>query len=240
MTFTAIGDWQWIDFESTASTNDEAKKLISENNKLIVTSKEQTAGRGRMGHKWIGLEGNLLMSLGLNWNADNTNVLAFISSLAIYKTIKKFSRNINIMLKWPNDVLINKQKISGILIELVPPSKVIIGIGVNICASPKLDENTPYLPTSLKEHGINIDRLDFMRAYIEVFEEITTTYQKDGSQKIIDMWLSHAHKIGQKIIVKTEKTEIFGEFIGLDKQGLMLLKTPDNNIKTISAGDIFF
>ena len=240
MIFTAIDDWQWIDYDNLTSTNDEAKKLIAKNTQIVVTAKKQTAGRGRLGHKWIGLDGNLFMSLGLDWNTENTNMLALISSLALLTSVKDYNSNLDIMLKWPNDILINKQKLSGILIEVVSPHKVIIGIGVNICASPKLEKNTAYLPTNLKEQGINVDRLEFMRTYLREFTKMMTIYQKEGQQKIIDMWLSHTHKIGQKINVKNEKIQICGEFMGLDKHGLLLLKTPDNIIKSISAGDIYF
>ena len=89
------------------------------------------------------------------------------------------------MLKWPNDVLINNCKISGILLEIIPPSKVIIGIGVNICAAPNIDNIST---TCLKEHGIAVDRIEFMRTYLEIFTNIVATYQKEGRQKIIDMW----------------------------------------------------
>ncbi|MBP5399544.1 MAG: biotin--[acetyl-CoA-carboxylase] ligase [Alphaproteobacteria bacterium] len=240
MTFIAIDDWQWIDYDTLKSTNDEAKKLIVEKSKIVVTAKMQTDGRGRFGHKWIGLDGNLFMTLGFSWKSENTNILGLISSLAIFNSIKNYKPDCDIMLKWPNDVLINNRKISGILLEIVPPSKVIIGIGVNICAAPDIDNTATYSATCLKEHGIAVDRIGFMRTYLEAFTNIVSTYQKEGQQKIIDMWLDNAHKIGQKITVRGEKTQISGEFAGLDKQGYLLLKTSDNDIKTISAGDIYF
>ena len=237
MTFIAVDDWQWIDYDTLESTNDEAKKLISKKSRIVVTAKKQTAGRGRLGHKWISLDGNLFMTLGFSWKSDDTNILGLISSLAVFSSIKKYKSDCNIMLKWPNDVLINNCKISGILLEIIPPSKVIIGIGVNICAAPNIDNIST---TCLKEHGIAVDRIEFMRPYLEIFTNIVATYQKEGRQKIIDMWLDNAHKVGQKITVRGEKTQISGEFVGLDKQGFLLLKTSDNSIKTISAGDIYF
>ncbi len=240
MTFITIDGWQWIDYERLGSTNDEAKKLIEKHTPLVVTAKKQTSGRGRMGHKWIGLDGNLFMSLGVDWNSDNTNILALISSLALLLSVKSYAATLNPMLKWPNDILVNKRKISGILLEVASSSKVIIGIGVNIKASPELEKNSPYLSTSLKELGIDTDRLDFMRTYLHIFAETINLYHQARAQKIIDMWLSYAHKIGQEITVKGEKTQICGKFIGLDKQGMLLLKTPDNEIRTISAGDIYF
>ena len=59
MTFVAINEWQWVDYDVVDSTNDEAKKLINENSQIIVTAKRQISGRGRLGHKWIGLDGHL-------------------------------------------------------------------------------------------------------------------------------------------------------------------------------------
>lgn len=240
MIFIAVNDWQWIDYDILNSTNDEAKKLINESSRIVVTAKKQTAGRGRFGHKWIGLDGNLFMSLGFAWDTENTNILSLITSLAVLNSIKTYAPNIDIMLKWPNDVLVAKCKISGILLEIVAPSKVVVGIGVNICAAPNLEDNAVYKATSLKEQGIIVDRLEFMRTFLQTFDEITRIYQKAGAQTIIDMWIGGAHKIGQKITVKSGKTQICGEFMGLDKHGLLLLKISDNDIKTISAGDIYF
>ena len=240
MTFIAVNNWQWVDYDILNSTNDEAKKLINASSRIVVTAKKQTAGRGRFGHTWIGLEGNLFMSLGFGWDAKNTNILSLISSLAVLNSVKKYAPNLDIMLKWPNDVLVNNCKISGILLEIVAPSKVVVGIGINISAAPNLEDNTAYKAACLKEHGIIVERAEFMRTFLQKFDEITGIYQKSGAQKIIDMWLGCAHKIGKEITVRSGKTQICGEFMGLDKHGLLLLKTSDKDIKTISAGDIYF
>jgi BirA family biotin operon repressor/biotin-[acetyl-CoA-carboxylase] ligase len=240
--FSKIEDWFWKDFSTTSSTNDELKKLLplaKGIKKLVITAKEQTAGRGRLDHKWISMSGNLFMSLGISWNLQDIAILSLISSLALYQTIKSYSPKAEILLKWPNDVFIERKKVSGILIESVAPSFAVVGIGINIIQTPKLEQQPLYLPTSLKEHGINTDRLDFMKNYLSFFDKTISLFHQQGSSAIINEWQQKALALGDNITVKTAKEEIFGKFLGLDNNGMLLLQT-DNSIRTISTGDISF
>ena len=240
--FSRIDDWFWKDFVTTSSTNDEQKKLLplpKNMEKVIITAKEQTAGRGRLDHKWISMNGNLFMSLGINWNLQDIAILSLISSLALYQTIKSYTPKGEILLKWPNDVFIDYKKVSGILIESVAPSFAVVGIGINIAQTPKLEQQLLYLPTSLKEQGITTDRLDFMKNYLLFFDKTISAFHQYGNSAIISEWQQKALALGNNIKFKTAKEEIFGKFLGLDNKGMLLLQT-ENDIRTISTGDISF
>lgn len=233
-----IYSWKWIDYKELDSTNDEAIRLSKSENKLIITSRIQTKGKGRLGRKWESFEGNLFMSMLMSWPFSENNALVFITGLALQQTIKKVLPQDDVKIKWPNDVLVNDKKISGILLETGEQEKIVVGIGVNIKKSPK-SENIIYPTTSLFEEGINIDRVDFMKKFISSFEEIKSIYLKKGMDKIVKIWQAEAKGIGEKIKIKLLNKEETGIFRGIDNNGRLILNV-NGNIQIYNAGEVFF
>jgi len=129
-------------FKRVKSTNDIAiKKIRSGINKGIVIAETQTKGRGKYGKKWISLKGNLLMSIFFEIN-NNTSIksITLKNCKIIKKSIQKFTKK-KIKIKPPNDLLINKEKICGILQETFFKNKkkfLVVGIGLNLAKSPKI------------------------------------------------------------------------------------------------------
>lgn len=155
---TELNGWYWQDKAETGSTNDDVFQL-SQNPpapKFVITAVRQNAGRGRRGRSWIGLDGNLFMSLGVREELKDLGQLVFVVSLSLAEVIAGLGADVKI--KWPNDVLVGGAKISGILLEKAENEYITIGIGVNINAAPQLD-TLLYRSTSLKDNGIVIDRL---------------------------------------------------------------------------------
>ena len=173
-----INNWQWQDFELVNSTNDTAIEN-SPNFKgehFIISAQMQTNARGRLGRTWQSLKGNLFASLGLPLNEIPLNTLPFILSLSLLKAIKSINPNINITLKWPNDVLIDGKKISGILIESTD-YHTIAGIGVNIKTSPQ-NNHISYPATNLNDCNIKIDRYEFLQSFIKQLDSNIGRYQQ--------------------------------------------------------------
>ena len=135
-----------FNFNSVTSTNDVAINLIKNKNKKIgfVHAKKQTKGRGTHGKKWISMEGNLFGSIffPLKKNYPPFNEFSIINPVIISNILKHFCKE-NITIKWPNDILINKKKVCGILQELITFKKkkfLIIGFGVNTISNPKIKD----------------------------------------------------------------------------------------------------
>ena len=146
-----------IRFSRVDSTNLEAYRILEKENiteSLWILSDEQTHGKGRMGNKWISIKGNLYTSLIIPVFYD-LNILPMLScviALSVYDCISKSLKDNSLLkVKWPNDILYNNSKLSGILIEnIITDSRKhsIIGIGININSSPiDLDHQTTYLNT---------------------------------------------------------------------------------------------
>ena len=141
-------------FKKVKSTNKTAIRIIKNSNYKygMVISESQTMGKGQYGKKWISYNGNLFVSFFYELKNINVNIsdLTKINCLLVKKLLTNYYKK-NITIKKPNDLLINKKKISGILQEIVSifnKKFLIIGIGINIIKSPKIDN---YPTTNLEE-----------------------------------------------------------------------------------------
>jgi BirA family biotin operon repressor/biotin-[acetyl-CoA-carboxylase] ligase len=141
-------------FKKVNSTNNTAIRIIKNSNFKIgmVTADTQLSGKGQYGKKWISDKGNLFVSFFHEIKNINISLstLTKINCLLVKKTIEKYYKK-KIVFKKPNDLLINKKKISGILQEIISVSGnefLIVGIGVNLIKSPKIKN---YPTTNLSE-----------------------------------------------------------------------------------------
>ena len=143
-----------IKLKTVDSTNDKAIKLIKKGNvkPTIITALKQIKGRGQYGKKWISLKGNLYMSIFFELKRKKTiKFLTNQNCQIVKKILLKFVNKIKI--KYPNDLLIKKEKICGILQEIITYNNkkyIIIGIGVNINKSPEIIN---YPTTHLAKHS---------------------------------------------------------------------------------------
>ena len=216
-------------FETLDSTNDTAQSYPPFS---VIHAGRQTKGRGRMGRTWDSFDGNLFMSLVVPQPAVPSDY-SFITALAVALTLAPLSPRI----KWPNDVLINGKKISGILLETAreQADKLIIGIGINITDCPT---ETLYPTTCLRECGVDTTAKVILDKVLQNFEDVLTSYQQSGFQEIRRKWLEFATGLGETIHVRLPNRELTGIFNGLDENGALLLKTPEKEY-TFTAGDVF-
>ena len=142
-----------IKFKSVKSTNDIAIKFIRKEKvqPTLIFSEIQTKGRGTMGKKWISQKGNLFISIFFEIDQKRINFkqFAILNAFLLRKLLSKFISK-KIKIKWPNDLLYKKEKISGILQEVITYNQknyLIVGIGVNTNIVPK---NKSFSSTSLK------------------------------------------------------------------------------------------
>ncbi len=134
---------------------------------LWITAGRQLQGRGSRGRQWVSEPGNLYASLLLRapGSDEKLHTLTFVTSLAIRDAIYALpdAGFADVALKWPNDVLLNGKKTSGILLEshhVRDARFVIIGMGVNISHFP---QDTLYPATSLQAEGINTNADDLVQ-----------------------------------------------------------------------------
>ncbi len=170
-----------IKFSNVKSTNDEAIKKIK-SKKVgagIVYSYSQTKGRGTMGKKWISFNGNFFITIffELKKNMPNFKEFSVLNPLILKKLLSRYT-NLNIKIKKPNDLLINNNKVCGILQETLKIEKkifLVIGVGVNTLISPK-SENIKAI--SLKESSkVIVKNLDILENLKDEYEKIFLNYK---------------------------------------------------------------
>tara|TARA_B000000532_G_scaffold64455_1_gene50793 strand:+ start:148 stop:693 length:546 start_codon:yes stop_codon:yes gene_type:complete len=170
-----------IKFSNVKSTNDEAIKKIK-SKKVgagIVYSYSQTKGRGTMGKKWISFNGNFFITIffELKKNMPNFKEFSVLNPLILKKLLSRYT-NLNIKIKKPNDLLINNNKVCGILQETLKIEKklfLVIGVGVNTIISPK-SKNIKAI--SLKESSkVIVKNLDILENLKDEYEKIFLNYK---------------------------------------------------------------
>ena len=137
-------NFKYYYMDKCTSTMEEAKKKINSiNENFIIRSGEQINGIGRRGNKWISPYGNLYFSIVIkdDFEFNKHFLYNMMLCLIIKESLEHFNIK-NIFFKWPNDILINSKKISGIILEnynLKENKYLIIGTGINFSSSPKLN-----------------------------------------------------------------------------------------------------
>ena len=115
---------------------------------------------------------------------------------------------------------------------------MIIGIGVNVAASPKV-ENAVYKITSLAEANIKITAQNLLRLFMDSFSQNLSLLQTQGFAVLRKEWLKNAKNLGKEIIIRQNGKEEKGRFVGIDEYAALLMET-SQGVKKILAGDVFF
>lgn len=225
-------------YKEVSSTNKEALDLIDKgiSNETVIIADKQTEGRGRTGKSWISPEGNFYASLIINQETDVSKLteLTFVTALAVGNTLLSFMNDSNIQYKWPNDVLVDSKKISGILLEKRSNSNwLIIGIGINVNHAP--------LPgtTCISNYGESVSNMDLLKELIINFNKLRKQWLFDGFYAIREMWLKKAFKMNEQISVKLANKLYEGIFADINESGKLVLQQKDGSLIYFDAGELF-
>ncbi|WP_342271400.1 biotin--[acetyl-CoA-carboxylase] ligase [Candidatus Tisiphia endosymbiont of Parasteatoda lunata] len=213
-------------FDEIDSTSCEAVRMAKTcpDGSYVILAKNQTKSRGRNSKIWHSSLGNLHVSILLNHKINLSYIpqLSFVMAIVVYKTINSLSvRSENsIKLKWPNDVLINDKKVSGILLESISINDnnyLIIGVGINVKGSPL---NIDQLATNLSDENIEVKDLEYLLELLMInFEKYFSRWKQEGFSKIRQYWLKRAYKLGKMVTVNDGNTKISGIFKDIDENG---------------------
>jgi BirA family biotin operon repressor/biotin-[acetyl-CoA-carboxylase] ligase len=202
---------------------------------LWLRAERQTAGKGRQGRAWVSSAGNLYVStlVRVRPGEPASATLALVAAVALEETVAVFG--VQPMLKWPNDLLVDGAKLSGILLERVDDA-VIIGFGVNLAHHPT---GTDRPATSLAAHAPAPDAEIFAETLAEIFARWLARW-RDGIAPVRERWLARAHKPGSALTARlADGTSVDGLFDGLTSDGALILRLADGTVRAIHAGDVF-
>lgn len=232
------------------STSAEALRLAATTaGPVWIMARQQEAGRGRRGRPWRDYPGNFAATLLIKPQMDAVAAarLSFVAALALHDAlIDLCGPQLNIALKWPNDVLLNGGKLSGILLESSGSQgqvlTISIGIGVNLSSAPEPQavEERALRPVSLKgETGLSLTQDDLLTPLAAAFDQRFSQLQSEGFAPIRAAWLARAFRLGETITARVGQHVRSGRFEGLDNSGALILQT-DTGREIIPAADVYF
>src|ERR1043166_4251223 len=236
-----------LSLDEVGSTNAEAfaRARGAERGPLWITARRQTAGRGRRGRTWVSEPGNLYASLLLTdpAPAQRAAELSLVAALAVHDALAERAAVLGprLTLKWPNDVLCDGAKVSGILVEgeglPARPLAVVIGIGVN-CAHHPAD--TAYPATNLAAAGALVTPESLAQALVGTMARRLAEW--DAAKNFAGIragWLKRAAGLGASARVRLPEREVEGIAETLDEAGRLVLRLADGSCERIAAGEMF-
>ncbi|MEF3273757.1 MAG: biotin--[acetyl-CoA-carboxylase] ligase [Chloroflexus sp.] len=216
---------------------------------VLITAEEQTAGRGRLGRRWIAPPGSaLLFSLGLRPPTIATTLpstLIWLATVALIETIDA-TTPLQAGLKWPNDVLVYTPrgwaKTAGILLEGSWDNGrldwAIIGCGINVSAAPDLS-STLYPATALGLAGAPApDRLYLLQVLLQRYDFWFRQLQTGNAESLWRTWRERLITLGQTVAINTGRGMIHGEAVDVDRSGALIVREPNDVVRTIESGDV--
>ncbi|WP_428912622.1 biotin--[acetyl-CoA-carboxylase] ligase [Niallia sp. Krafla_26] len=232
--------------ESVDSTQKKALQLSLEGapDGTIVIAEEQTLGRGRMNREWYSAKyTGVWMSILLRPNLlpQKAPQLTLITAVAVAQAIEELTPLLP-EIKWPNDLLINGKKVTGILTELQAESdqinSVIIGIGMNVNQE-SFPPDLQSIATSLHiEGGVKVNRAKLIQAVLTRLENLYDLYVQEGFYPIKLLWEGYAVSIGKNITARTLKETFHGKALGITDDGVLMLEDNSGKIHYIYSADI--
>ena len=237
-------------FPELKSTNIIAKEKALHraegiNEGTLIIAERQSAGKGRLGRKWFSPLGGIWLSVILYPQLPPFYIprITLMTVVAAVKAIKMCTQ-IELQIKWPNDILINEKKVCGILTEMSAEldiiNWVVVGIGINANIDLRdfpedIQENT----ISLKEaSGKEISRVKLAQTFLQEFEKYYDKLKRKEFSSILREWKLYSHTLGRKIRVDMGERIITGEAVDINEEGALILKKEDGELIKIISGTI--
>ena len=241
-------DTRIVHLTETGSTNTRALERADQGaiSGTWVIADRQSAGRGRSGRSWVSPAGNLHASLILRdvFPLERAAQLALVSGVALHAALSAAGAGElsgRLELKWPNDVLLGRHKLGGILVESSVAGRdrgalAVIGIGLNLAHHPETPE---FAATSLGAEGLNVAPMNFLPSLDASMQEwIGTWASGDGFDLVRAAWLERSLPVGTALSVNSGQGVLRGSFAGLAADGALLITPAPGVQQTVTFGDV--
>ena len=236
--------------EETDSTNADARRRAEsgETGPLWIVARRQTAGRGRRGREWVSESGNLAATLLMVTPKTPAEAaqITFVAALAVADLLDTFVPPPLVTIKWPNDVMIEAEKASGVLVESGAHENgglwLAVGIGVNLAHAPSGTERPA---TAMGDHlKGDVAAAPPIEAAAEILAEAFAVWMERwntlGFQPVLDAWIARIRGLDGPCTARLGHETISGMAEGVEADGALRLRLADGSLRLISAGDVFF
>ena len=235
-----------IVLDSVNSTNDYLKKLGNEgcDNGTVVAAREQTRGKGRLGRTWQSKKDEgIAFSVLLRPNVAPSEVSAItpLAGLAVCKAIREYTK-LDCVIKWPNDIIIGRKKLVGILTEMSAEfdavEYVITGIGINVDHT-SFPEEIAFKATSLLlETGRHIDKNEFLACVLEHLENEFVKNNLELTPTALSEYTDLCATVGRSVTFQRGTRRISGMAVGVSEHGELKVMMSDGTICLVNSGEV--
>lgn len=238
-------------FEETDSTNNQAKLAAAKKGDeslhgTLYIAERQTGGRGRRGRHWVSPTGSgIWMSLLLQpkIKPEKASMLTIVAALAVMDVVQTVSGGISCGIKWPNDIVMNGKKITGILTEMSSELDyihyVVVGIGINVNIT-EIDPSIRDIATSVYlETGRKVKRSDMVAAFSETFLHYYNDFVQTGDLSLlVDRYNERLVNAGRDVKAVYADGEIVGKALGINAEGELIIQREDSQKITVRSGEV--
>ena len=235
-----------IVLDSVDSTNDYLKKLGNEGceNGTVVIAREQTKGKGRLGRTWQSKKDDgIAFSVLLRPNVAPSEVSAItpLAGLAVCKAIREYTK-LDCVIKWPNDIIVGRKKLVGILTEMSAEfdavEYVITGIGINVDHT-SFPEEIAFKATSLLlETGRHVDKNEFLACVVEHIENEFVKNNLELTPTALSEYTDLCATLGRSVTFQRGTRRISGMAVGVSEHGELKVMMSDGTISLVNSGEV--
>ena len=239
-------------YDVTGSTNNDAKRLAEEGEPhgTVVAADVQNAGKGRRGRNWQTLSGTALsftLLLRPEFAPDKASMITLVMALSVAQAVEE-STGVRATIKWPNDIVVNKKKICGMLTEMTMTPEmdeiqyIVVGVGINVNnGSPEeFQDEIRKTATSLKiETGMQVNRAALLERVLVRFEENYETFLETlDLSRLREAYQQHLHGVGNEVRVLDPAGEYIGTSHGIDDHGELIVVKENGERVQVYAGEV--
>ena len=205
----------------------------------VVVADEQVKGQGRLGRVWHTPAGTaLIVSLILHPHVADLPQITMLGALAIYDIVKRLGVE-SVGIKWPNDVMLNGLKVSGILPEAVWEGDKLVGVVLGMGINVRIDfSNTELVNKAISLETVLGRRVERLALLVDLLARVDYWSQGLGSDALFETWKNRLITLGQDVRVKTADKEVIGSAQDVNREGALLVRRVDGQSEYVIAGDI--
>ena len=228
------------------STNEALKRRAAagEPAGLLITAEEQTGGKGRFGRKWASRRGDgVYFSFLLRPDLPPESIasITLAAGFGVCCAVREYT-GLDARIKWPNDVIIGRRKLCGILTEMTAQSDrldyVVVGIGINVNQE-RFPEDVQQKATSLRlETGRRWDRNDFLLSVLQKLDEVMERYLISLSVDDMNAFKSLCATLGREVSVQRGKETLTGTAVDITPEGNVVVRCADGKEREINSGEV--
>ena len=233
-------------FDETGSTNDDAKRFAAQGevHGTLVVADKQTMGRGRRGRTWISTEGvNAFFSIIVrpDMSPNKASMLTLVMALAVCQAIRE-ETELDAHIKWPNDIVVNRKKVCGMLTEMTAEldyiHEVVIGVGINMNQTEFPEEIQENASSLYVQGGQKVMRSNLVKSCMEQFEKYYDMFmQSQDLSGLQDTYNALLVNMDTGVKVLDPKGEYEGIARGIDEEGQLLVER-DGKLQAVYAGEV--